>query len=133
LSYLAWPIKPIIYTGFYYWQEHGSKDAQWADHPLWIAQYKIDKPTIPAPWKSYIFWQFAETGPGRVLGAESNAIDLDYFNGTLEQLQKFAGKPVEVPQPVPMTELVIHGKQTITVTYADADGNQKVESKDVEF
>lgn len=132
LETLNWPVKPIIYTGYYYWQDHGAKDAVFAEYPLWLAQYKVEKPQIPAPWKTWMFWQFTETGHGRVLGAESNAIDLNYFNGSQEQLLKFAGKPADVPTPDPSGAPVIHGKTTITVYWVDSDGSH-IETKEVEF
>jgi hypothetical protein len=47
------------------------------------------------PWKrlrkKWTFWQYSATGDGLAFGAESKAIDLNVFNGTLEELRKFAG------------------------------------------
>lgn len=122
LATLNWPVKPMIYTGYWYWTDHGSRDAMWADYPLWIANYDIAKPNIPAPWKTWIFWQFTEAGPGRVLGAESNGIDLDYFNGTEAELLKYANKPADQP-PTPPAEaggITITGD--VTATYTDSNG-----------
>ena len=133
LQTLNWPVKPIIYTGYYYWQDHGSKDPAFADHPLWLAQYRVEKPQIPAPWKTWLFWQFTETGPGKVLGAESNAIDLNYFNGSKDQLLKFAGKSVDIPVPTNTTDPTVHGKTTVTLTWIDADGQHRTETTEVEF
>ena len=130
LSTFDWPAKPLIYTGYYYWLDHGSKDARWSEYPLWLAQYKVQKPQVPPPWKDWLFWQFTETGPGKVLGLESNAADLDYFNGTKEQLAKFAGT-APAPEP-PSAEPTLKGKQTLTVTWEDGNGPHVLE-KEIEF
>lgn len=31
-------------------------------YPLWIANYGVTKPSIPAPWTSWLYWQFTESG-----------------------------------------------------------------------
>jgi lysozyme len=50
-----------------------------AKYSLWIANYGVDKPTIPDPWKKWDFWQY--TSDGRVPGIDGR-VDLDVFNGT---------------------------------------------------
>lgn len=75
------PVRPIIYTGYYYWLEHGSYDEKYAAYPLWLAQYRVNLPTVPRPWTDWTFWQFTDNGPGKVLGAESEHIDLNYYHG----------------------------------------------------
>lgn len=95
---------PMIYTGHYFWKEFGSTNQEFAKYPLWVARYKASEPLIPPPWKSETFWQFADTGPGKDMGVESNAIDLNYFNGTREQFDAFIGKtPDPVIDPPPQT------------------------------
>ena len=56
------------------------------NYPLWIANYRVPKPTIPAPWKSYIIWQYAEDAnlPGVSIPADG-----DIAPGTLADLQKY--------------------------------------------
>ena len=64
---------------------------------LWIANYG---PTAPhfKPWDTWTFWQWTDRGPGYDFGVESKQIDMDWFNGTLDDLYAFAGKePVEKP------------------------------------
>jgi lysozyme len=54
---------------------------------LWVADYtQEDYPLVPKVWMSWTFWQY--TSRGRVEGIET-AVDLDLFNGTREQLDKF--------------------------------------------
>lgn len=88
LTYVESQVKriPIIYTGPYYWKEFGSKNQGWSKYPLWIANYKVPNPYVPAPWSIWTFWQFTDRGPGGVYGAEAKGIDLDYFNGSYEDL-----------------------------------------------
>jgi GH25 family lysozyme M1 (1,4-beta-N-acetylmuramidase) len=56
---------------------------------LWIANYGVSSPSIPAPWASsgYAFWQYSSTGS--VPGITGNC-DLDTFNGSMTSLLKFA-------------------------------------------
>jgi lysozyme len=82
---------PMIYTGPAFWKEFGSTDEAWAKYPLWIANYYVEKPTIPAPWTTWTLWQYTPKGNGTKYGVESLQIDLDYFNGTKEDFIKFCG------------------------------------------
>lgn len=54
---------------------------------LWLAAYQTGEPGLPVGYNSYQFWQYSERGriSGEPTGGE---IDLDYFNGTLEELGK---------------------------------------------
>lgn len=98
--------KPILYTSPGYWDVHGRNkytkqfDAKWAYYPLWVAHYfkeyqpNVSKPKDMEPWtsagKSWTFWQYTANGDGLAYGAESKSIDLNWFNGDLEALYKFA-------------------------------------------
>ena len=46
-----------------------------ARYPLWIANYGVQEPNIPAPWTSYSAWQ--HTSSGRVPGI-NGPVDLDW-------------------------------------------------------
>jgi len=97
--------KPIIYSGQYFLQDYfsqaGGGPPSWAkDYPLWLAQYPntyVDgqKPYLPRGWYNWTFWQYSEKG--RVNGINAS-VDLNIFNGTLEELYKFAGAQI-VTQP----------------------------------
>ena len=41
--------------------------------------------------KSWTFWQYTNVGDGPAFGAESKGIDVNLFNGSYEDLKKFAG------------------------------------------
>ncbi len=93
--------KPIIYSGQYflqdYFSEAGGGPPKWAkDYPLWLAQYPnsyVDgqKPFLPRGWYVWTFWQYSEKG--RINGINAD-VDLNVFNGTLEELYKFAGAQI---------------------------------------
>ena len=79
----------MIYTGFYWWKDNVSITYHpfFAQFPLWIAAYNNVAPMIPMPWKTWLFWQFSETGDGNTFGTEGQ-VDLDWYNGDLENFQK---------------------------------------------
>jgi MYXO-CTERM domain-containing protein len=84
-------IKPIIYTGRYFWQDNvGSSD--FAEYPLWIAHYTDGCPNIPDQWGNWVFHQY--TSSGSVAGI-SGAVDRDNFNGDLAALLAYGGGPAE--------------------------------------
>ncbi|MBK7861316.1 MAG: hypothetical protein IPJ65_22430 [Archangiaceae bacterium] len=86
---------PIIYTGAYFWDDH-VKSADFKSTPLVIAWYGTMCPGVPNAWAStgWRFHQYSSTGS--VPGISGN-VDLDVFNGTLAQLNAFAGAgPVKV-------------------------------------
>ena len=78
---------PVIYTGPSFWQSSTGNSTAFTRYPLWIAHY-VSSPTIPGGWSAYTFWQ--NTSSYTVSGI-TGAVDHDYFNGTLAQLQALAG------------------------------------------
>ena len=73
---------PIIYTNPSYWQQLGSP-AGFDRYPLFIADYDVQCPRVPLPWKMWTFWQHAI---GAVTGIQNNT-DQDFFNGLLAALK----------------------------------------------
>jgi lysozyme len=90
--------KPIIYSGTYFLQAYfsvtGGGPPEWAkEYPLWLAQYPYPytpgmSPALPNGWFKWTFWQYSETGKVNGINAR---VDLDLFNGTLEEFYQFAG------------------------------------------
>lgn len=73
---------PIIYTAASFFQ--GMKDpSHFKKFPLWVANYGVEAPMVPAPWDNWLIWQPSENTP--VPGA--GKIDSDIFNGPLTMLQ----------------------------------------------
>jgi GH25 family lysozyme M1 (1,4-beta-N-acetylmuramidase) len=93
--------RPIIYSGQYflqdYFSEAGGGPPKWAkDYPLWLAQYPNNysdgqQPSLPRGWFKWTFWQYSEKG--KVNGV-NDKVDLNVFNGTLEELYQFAGAKI---------------------------------------
>lgn len=82
----------------------GNKINHWlTQYPLWIAHYGVNVP-ISRPWPYWTFWQYSSTGDGLGYGMESKGLDMDWFNGTEEELRKFAGTG-NIPETSPILTL----------------------------
>jgi lysozyme len=94
---------PMLYTSPGFWIEYGEKNEPfWTKFPLWIAQYTTAAaPTVPLPWTRWTFWQYTSKGNGPAYGTESLSLDLNRFNGTLNELLLFAGLSASNPVPPP--------------------------------
>lgn len=98
--------KPIIYSGQYflqdYFSEAGGGPPAWAkEYPLWLAQYpnsyvEGSQPTLPRGWFKWTFWQYSDKG--RINGINAR-VDLNAFNGDLDDLYKFAGAEIATEKP----------------------------------
>jgi hypothetical protein len=126
--------QPIIYTAAWHWNAV-PVEANWAAaYPLWVASYPFSEgaptraqltaflnntagappakrqPRVPAGWKDWTLWQYAEHGVVDGNCKSSGALadtDLNIFNGPLETLLKLATGEVmplrpleEKPEPV---------------------------------
>lgn len=80
---------PFVYTGAYFWDDN-VRSADFASLPLNVAWYGTTCPGVPNAWaaRGWTFHQYSSTG--RVAGIGGN-VDMDVYNGTLAQLQSFAG------------------------------------------
>ena len=107
--------KPIIYTGAFFWQTYGTQADVWKNYPLWIASYSAQEYMETnlknlTPWDSWKFWQYTSKGDGIAFGAESLNLDMNWFNGSLDELKAFAGiitTPTPPTEPEPPTNEVI--------------------------
>jgi GH25 family lysozyme M1 (1,4-beta-N-acetylmuramidase) len=75
-------VTPIIYANPGWWQDCVGASNPFAADRLWIADYDVSYPAIPAGWTGYTFWQSADTAT--VNGISGNA-DLDEFEGILTE------------------------------------------------
>lgn len=98
--------KPIIYTSQGFWHKNilsGINRPVWAVRlDLWVANFTLrPNPAMPVTWseKDYTFWQWSADGNmrGKEFGAESRSIDLNYFNGNMEDFLKYLGGETEPP------------------------------------
>lgn len=77
--------KPIIYTAAFMSSNIGNG---FAGYPLWVANYGVSCPTMPANFTAWKFWQNADNG---TVAGISGGVDTDLWNGTLAQLKAYAG------------------------------------------
>ncbi|HEY1693376.1 MAG TPA: GH25 family lysozyme [Polyangiaceae bacterium] len=57
-------------------------------YDLWAANYTTGCPAMPVGWTKWVFWQNADNGS---VGGISGGVDTDEYNGTLAELQAYAG------------------------------------------
>ena len=98
--------KPIIYSRQYFLQDYlseaGGGPPSWAkDYSLWLAQYPNNyvegsQPYLPRGWFKWTFWQYSEKG--RINGINAR-VDLNAFNGSLEDIYKFANAQIVTELP----------------------------------
>lgn len=109
--------KPILYSGLYFLQDYfsevGGGPPLWAkEYPLWLAQYPSQylvgmQPSLPRGWFKWTFWQYSKKG--LVNGINAN-VDMDLFNGSLEDLYQFAGLQVNrEPSQPPQKHVIVAG------------------------
>ena len=102
--------KPIIYSNAFFWNQYSTQANVWMNYPLWIASYSDQKYMEDniirlTPWYEWKFWQYTDKGDGIKFGAESSGLDMNWFNGTLDDLKKFAGIAEVVPPVVPQIDI----------------------------
>lgn len=73
-------VKPIVYASYKFKMKH-LNDSVLNTYPYWIAHYYVDSVRYIGKWK---FWQ--HTDVGTVPGVKED-VDLNVFNGTLEDLR----------------------------------------------
>jgi lysozyme len=62
-------VRPFIYTSPKFWDQH--LDDTFGGYPLWIAEYGVEAPTVPAGWETWTLWQWM--GDADVKGVEKGA------------------------------------------------------------
>lgn len=99
--------RPVIYTAYYYWKDHVLASSDWGQYDLWVATYS-EKPMLPPGWSDWKFWQYSSGG--RVPGI-SGSTDMNYFNGTGQELIAYAGQSA---QPVEDVSTKLQAQVTVT-------------------
>jgi lysozyme len=84
-------VKPIIYTSYKFKTSY-LNDSIFNRYPYWIAHYYVDSVQYKGKWK---FWQ--HTDVGSIPGVKEN-VDLNIFNGTLEELKAMTLKKNSSPK-----------------------------------
>ncbi len=82
----------VLYTRRGFMQQMLGAAGRLGDCPLWVAHYTTQgQPAIPVGWDTWTFWQYTEKG--QVSGIAGN-VDLDRFNGSLDDLGKLTKQPL---------------------------------------
>ena len=87
-------VTPMIYASPAFWNGH--LNDQFGSHPLWVAQYGVSSPKVPHGWTNWTFWQYSQSGS--ISGVSGN-VDLDYFQGSMDDLTAFVTGTATQPQP----------------------------------
>ena len=96
---------PMIYSGYYYWNQYGNPNIGWLHYPFWLAWYEsadfIKTEThggtgAPLPWTNWTFWQYSKNGNGPQYGSQGLSLDMDYYNGSVSDLVNLV-KPSLLP------------------------------------
>lgn len=74
-------VKPILYTSYKFKTSY-LNDSVFNSYPYWIAHYYVDSVEYQGDWK---FWQHTDVG---TLSGIPEKVDLDIFNGSLEELKQ---------------------------------------------
>jgi hypothetical protein len=97
---------PIVYSNPNWWQACTGGSTAFGGYPLWIADYGVSAPAIPAGWSGYTFWQSSGSATLNGISGAGQA-DLDQLGGDLitaksgtsgsfqvQTLSSLAGQPV---------------------------------------
>jgi len=80
--------KPFVYLSPGWAGDMGGLSSDFAQYPLWIAHYGVKKPTIPAPWTSYVIWQYGSDAV-KGLNEGQNSTDGDVSPYSVDQLKTY--------------------------------------------
>src|SRR5260221_9542509 len=90
--------KALVYTGPSFW--NGLSDPT-VTADLWIANWQVTCPSVPAAWASWKFWQYTATGT--VSGVPVSNMDRDRFHGSMSDLLPYAGGKSAPPPSATIT------------------------------
>lgn len=99
---------PIIYTEYYAWRDFIGNTEKFVRHPLWIANYRVETPKVPANnWggHGWTLWQTTEKGVVPGIRDEAPCVDLDVFRGAYKDLQDW----LKIDQPRALPPEVTNG------------------------
>lgn len=85
-------LTPILYLSPAFMTDILHNASALEQYPVWLAQYTTESaPNVPKPWTKWTFWQHTRqaTLPGIL-----SKVDLNRFNGTLDELKSLGRAPV---------------------------------------
>ncbi len=83
---------PLLYTNLFTWQELMGNTTAFSRYPLWIANYNVSRPNLPAEkWggKGWLMWQFGYQGAVPGVNDGGPPVDVNIFRSTPAQLKKW--------------------------------------------
>lgn len=101
--------KVLLYTNPSTYNEWLKPYGNWMrDYPLWVAQWpyfpKPDtgQPRLPKGHPTWTIWQYSGDGnhKGAEYGVKSRDVDMNVFNGTIEEFYSWAGIELEDTEPI---------------------------------
>ncbi len=112
--------KPMIYSGVSFLETSfsdasGGPPAWTQDYALWLGWFPSHytpgmTPLMPRGWPKWTFWQYHDKA---TLNGIDTAVNLDVFNGTLDDLNRFAAVPVSPSGPT--THIVVAGETLASI------------------
>jgi lysozyme len=79
--------KPILYTSPSFVSGTLGSPAGLQNHAqLWVANWQVTCPDVPAPFTTWPFWQYSSTGTVPGIPGSAGAVDLDEFDGDMSAL-----------------------------------------------
>jgi lysozyme len=91
-------VKPIIYTGNNMSAVTGT---HFSSHLLWVPNYTTSCPSLPSGWTDWAFWQHSDKGS---VNGVPTAVDTNFFNGTVADLQAITAQAVTTTPPAPTAD-----------------------------
>jgi len=91
-------LRPVVYTARYFWDGEMNDHPGLAGYDLWVPHWGPECPNVPDPWATWTFFQTTDSG---TVPGISGAVDLDVFNGSLDDLEAYTLQPDEPCLPVP--------------------------------
>ncbi|MBF6464873.1 glycoside hydrolase family 25 protein [Nocardia beijingensis] len=79
---------PILYTYPNFWHTAMADTTEFADYPLWIADYRGNaQPEVPGGWSTWTFWQTTDSG---TIPGIAGRVDLNVYSGAQGDFARFA-------------------------------------------
>jgi len=88
--------KPVIYTAKWFWNDHVLESPEWSAYDLWVANYGISTPSLPAGWSEWKLWQHSDKGRVPGIAATTN---LNHFAKSYNDLLAYINAEPEDEAP----------------------------------
>lgn len=90
----ATELQPFLYVDPTFAREN-EIPAAFAAYPLWIAEYGVAQPALPAGWTAWQIWQHSESG---TVAGVNGAVDLDVADGPIAKLLALTRADLQSPE-----------------------------------